>query len=268
MDDGRDEQTGEGNSGATAGNGDPRWLRDLGPGHPLSPVPNEESGSVESLDPGDEDGRTTADESAAGAARDSTDAAGAARDSTDATGSTLPVSRRQVLVGGAVAVVAGLAGVGWTLRGGPDGAHGVAESYVEAVADNDWAAAGALFHDRSPVGESDDTYEAFLESEGALESLEELAPTVEGIHDQFHVTDPVAAAESDAELVPDGLDPAAVEEWRQTVAIVGVDIDEPAPLGPPDDADGLADTALASFPLTLVRDDGWHLVEVQTLAFT
>jgi len=259
MDNDQGEQTAESGAEATGEDSDPRWLRDLGPGHPLSPVPDEESGSAAPPDPGDDEEAATTDESAGRTARDSTDPAG------DTGG--LPVSRRQALVGGAVAAVAGLAGVGWTLRGGPDGGHGVAESYVEAVADNDWAAAGALFHDRSSVGESDDTYEAFLESEGALENLEELTPTVEGIHDRFHVTDPVAAAESNAELTPNGLDPGDIEEWKRTAVITEVSPDGPATLGVPDDVDGLADTALASFPLALVRDDGWHLFEVTTLAF-
>ena len=258
MDDRRGEQTDENDGGDTEAGDDPRWLRDLGPGHPLSPVPREKSEPVEPPDPDDDDRGE----------EETPDVVASSGDSTDATGGTgLPVSRRQALAGGAVAAVAGLAGVGWTLRGGPDGGHGVVESYVEAVADDDWAAAGALFHDRSSVGESDDSYEEFLESEGSLASLEAVTPTVEGVHDQFHVTDPVAAAENDDELIPDGLDPAEIEEWKQSFAVTAVSRDNVEGFGQPDDVEGLADATVATFPCTTVRDDDWQLFAVQTAAF-
>ena len=84
------------------------------------------------------------------------------------------ISRRKLLTGGAGAVA--LAGGGWYffLRG-PSGAKAVATDYVDALANNDWAAMEQIFHEQSEpmqaIASSDDIdgYESYLARQGLRE---------------------------------------------------------------------------------------------------
>ena len=212
------------------------WRRDLGVGHPLSP---------DTDDPSDPAGDETADDPL---------------DPTENERSTY--GRRTVLLAGAAGVAA--ASLGWATAldiGGddPDGAGRVATDYVNAIDDNDWAAAGALFHEASEFARNGGSYEAWLRQRGRLDGYRDISPSVDARFTFFHVTDPEQAAAEGESLGAD-LDPAAIAELKRIAAVVSVrqeNLDTTATeaeyLGP----------SKSSFSFTLVDGDaGWRILSV------
>ncbi len=243
MDDSRDHQA-EG----TPDDDTESWRRDLGSGHPLSPDSrNAESGPVSSDDETEPLDRTEQERELATAE------------------SEARFDRRQVLLGGVVgAAVASLgwggvlAGVG-TLVGGDGGPTAVAGEYVRALADNDWTAAGALFHERSRFGTTGQDYESFLEENGRLDGFKQITPSVEDSYVRYRVTDIENATAGENALSLGGdIDPDTVGEWTQVTVVAAIDTDS---LGGSDDTFEFLDgTARAEINVSLVEDSGtWYI---------
>lgn len=244
MDDSRDHQA-EG----TPDEETETWRRDLGSGHPLSPDSrNAESGPTSSDDDEPELLNRTEPEREPAAAE-----------------SESRFDRRQVLFGGVVgAAVASLgwggvlAGVG-TLVGGDGGPTAVAGEYVRALADNDWTAAGALFHERSRFGTTGQDYESFLEENGRLDGFKQITPSVEDSYVRYRVTDVENATDGENALSLGGdIDPGTVGEWTQVTVVAAVDA---ASLGGPENTFEFLDgTARAEINVSLVEDSGtWYI---------
>lgn len=235
--------------------------RDLGPGHPLSP---EDSGDPE---PADSESGSASEGS--GPAGEGFEPDTAERVSAD--GEESGVSRRGLLFGGAAGVVA--ASVGWagvlTLGGdGPGGAEGVAVDYVNAIADNDWAAAGAMFHSESRFGQSDLTYEEYLRGEEGIqqpfERYSSIEPSVENHHTLTHITDPEQASQLEGSgfaFQSGGLDPENIEELKEIVVIAST---QPENLNLTEaEREFRGDEPTVIFSGVAVRDDaGWQLVQM------
>jgi len=171
------------------------------------------------------------------------------------------LTRRQLLAGGAGAAVVA-AGAGWWvfLRGGPSGAEAVATDYVNAIADNDWEAAGALFHEDSAVGLSDQPYETNLEQRGQLETYEATSPSVEDQYTTIHITDVDAAAEADDLSLPGEIDPADIDELKQVRVLASVQTANLEVFE--NQTDYLGDTVTADFNVSLVQEAGnWYISE-------
>ncbi len=171
------------------------------------------------------------------------------------------VSRRGLLFGGAAGAVA--ASIGWagmlTVGGGsPDGAAGVAVEFVNAIADNDWEAAGGLYYEGSEFGQQDGSYESFLSERGQLERYRSLTPSVEDHYTGFHVPDIDGAVEADDEFtLPGDIDPAEIEELKQITVMASVEVEN---LGVGNQTEYFANTVVRQFRPTLVRDeDGWQI---------
>ncbi|MEF8821018.1 MAG: hypothetical protein V5A52_01960 [Halovenus sp.] len=143
----------------------------------------------------------------------------------DGSGVTDRLTRRRLLLGGAgLAVVA--TGGRQLLSGGLDGAKGVAESYIEAVAANDWEAAGQLYHEKSRIRQDIDdrgsveSYEDVIDERGDHQFLSDIEPEIEGIHEWRDVPDP-NAERPDARFVPSGA--SELDGYKQIIAIVSLD---------------------------------------------
>lgn len=236
------------------------WPRDLGAGHPLSPSPERGPRPGGEADTGEADdtGEPDTDEGATVGGSGGDLARSTADGATVTGGGGSWVSRRRLLFGGLAAAIAGAIGVGWQVRDGSGGAHGVAESYVDALADNDWEAAGALFHEQSTVSEFDGSYAEYLEDRGRLTFFEDATPSVEATYSGVHITDAAAATAVDETLVPDaGLD---VEEWKEVTVVTVLDVDEFEPFDVPDEAsEYVAGSITVELPLLFVRDGDWQL---------
>lgn len=236
--------------------------RDLGAGHPLSPGTDEAEQSV----PADGDSA----QQAAGDGDDTGRAAGEPDVSAPAgqAGEDSGFSRRALLLGGGAGAVA--ASLGWAAvlgvggGGTPDGAEGVAVAFVNAIADDDWEAAGELYHEDSRFRRSERTYEAFLQEEmGVLDTYQSITPSVEDHHTFRHVTDPERAVEANGEralgIVPQDVDPADIEEVKDVLVVTSVraeNLNRSAA-----EQEYLGDSQKAIFNISLVRDDtGWHLI--------
>ena len=143
----------------------------------------------------------------------------------DETGVTGRLSRRKLLLGGAGLAVAATGGRR-LLSGGLDGAKGVAEDYVEAIADNDWDAAGQLYHEKSRTRQSIDdrqslgSYEDYLDDRGSLQFLSAIEPEIQDIYEWRYVRDP-EEGDSVVRFAPDGV--GEMDAWKQLIAIVSVD---------------------------------------------
>jgi len=145
-------------------------------------------------------------------------------------GSDDGISRRKLLAGGAG--VAAIAGGGWFLFfRGPSGAAAVADDYINAIGDNDWEQAGALFHDASPPRQSIestnsiDRYETYLREEGRTDvrKLREFAPNIESHEVWNHYTEYDQEAAEDLSFSPE-IPPATVEEIKQISTVVKGDV--------------------------------------------
>ncbi len=234
--------------------------RDLGLGHPLSPEDSTEA------EPADGESRSTDERSEPAGEGAEPTGEGAEPDTggmfTDGDGSG--VSRRGLLFGGAAGAVAaslGWAGVLTVGGGGPDGAAGVAVEFVNAIADNDWEAAGGLYYEGSEFGQQDGSYESFLSERGQLERYRSLTPSVEDHYTGLHVPDIDAAVEADNEFtLPEDIDPAEIEELKQITVMASVGVEN---LGVGNQTEYLADTVVRQFRPTLVRDEnGWQILRL------
>jgi len=143
----------------------------------------------------------------------------------DETGVTDRLSRRKLLLGGAGLAVAATGGRR-LLSGGLDGAKGVAEGYIEAVANNDWETAGRLYHEDSRTRQSIDdrqslgSYEDYLDDRGSLQFLSAIEPEIQDIYEWRYVRDP-EEGDSVVRFAPDGV--GEMDAWKQLIAIVSVD---------------------------------------------
>ncbi len=238
--------------------------RNLGAGHPLSA----DADRSEQPPPSDIDADLPADDEDAGPTSvtdtDEPPAGGAQRSGKSG------VSRRSLLLGGAAGAVA--ASLGWAAvlgvggGGGPDGAEGVAVDYVNAIADNDWAAAGTMFHDASEFGQSGLSYEEFLRDRQQFEQYSSIEPSIETHHTFLHVTDTAQAAQSEEGNIGSGvfgaeLELADVDELKRVSVIASV---QPENLNRTEaQRNYLGDDPTAGFTATLVRDAaGWQLTRV------
>lgn len=171
------------------------------------------------------------------------------------------LTRRQLLTGGAGAAAVA-AGAGWWffLRGGLSGAEAVADEYVNAVADNDWEAAGALFHEDSSFGLNNDPYEVFLERRRRLETLESISPSVEGRYTTIRITDVAAAAEAGDISLSGEIDPAAIDELKQIRVFASIQTANLEAFE--NQTDYLSDAVTVDFNITMVLDTGdWSISE-------
>jgi hypothetical protein len=201
-----------------------------------------------------------------GAATGETAGEGSAADETT-------VTRRKLLAGGA-GVTAAAAGGYWFFTRGPTGAKAVAHSYIDAINDNDWTAAGSLFHEESPpmvgIEETSElsSYEEYLQQEGQLTRLEELSPSVDEIIQWRHVPDFTAEA---AESLLFGVQADAADqivEAKQLSVIVEVSI-EALSSGDGERTEHLAgDTTKSSISATVVKGEAgasWSLWQARSL---
>jgi len=242
--------------GADDGTGDLPG-RDLGVGHPLSadadgsgqPPPSDIDATLPA-DNGDTHltGVTDTDEPPADGTQRSEESG---------------VSRRSLLLGGAAGAVA--ASLGWAAvlgaggGGGPDGAAEVAVDYVNAIADNDWAAAGALFHEQSEFRQEANSYETFLDERQQLETFTRITPSVESHLVRFHVPDTEAATEADAEFsLPGDVDPATVDEWKQVRVAASFRTENLDTFE--NDSGVFAETVTLPFNVSLVLDGDWQII--------
>ena len=238
---------------------DGRWRRDLGAGHPLSPGAGAVGGNgsitgVEATDTHPTDDTHSTD----GTDRPTTEER---FDPDDRETSTY--SRRGLLLGGVAGV--GAASLSWAallgMGGGSSlaGAERVAADYVSAIDDNDWAAAGALFHEESAFGQENVSYETWLEQRGRFEGYRDISPSADAQFTFFHVTDPEQAAAEGESLGVD-LDPTTISELKRVAAVVSVrqeNLDTTAA-----DAEYLG-SSKSSFSFTLVRSDAdWRILSV------
>jgi len=247
----------------TGGDDEEPPQRDLGLGHPLSPEDSAEFEDSEA-EPADRESRSTDERSEPTAEVSGLETEGESVDGDE------PVSRRELLFGAAGVVTASL---GWagvrTLGGGggPDGAEGVAVEYVNAIADNNWEAAGATFHSESRFGQSELSYEEFLQdrSQPQFETYSSIAPSVESYHTFIHITDPEQAVQSGELFIGlsdiEELDPEDIEESKQIVVIASVRSEN---LNRTEaQREFLGDGTTVGFTVTVVRDGaGWHIVQV------
>lgn len=231
--------------------------RDLGAGHPLSPDADEsEQPSPSDIDANlrsNDDGPDSRGLSDAG---ELSDPAGRGSERSG-------ISRRGLLLGGAAGAVA--ASTGWAAvlgvggGGGPDGAAEVAVDYVHAIADNDWAAAGALFHQQSEFRQEANSYETFLEERQQLETFSRITPSVESHLVRFHVPDTEAATEADAEFsLPGDIDPATVDEWKQVRVAASFRTEHLDTFE--NDSGVFAETVTFPFNVSLVLDGDWQII--------
>lgn len=178
------------------------------------------------------------------------------------------VSRRKLLAGGVGATAVATGGWYFFLRG-PTGAKAVAQSYVQSIKDNDWAAAESLLHERSPAmtaiesSNTTDSYEGYLERESRLARLEDVDPSIKEIIEWRHVPD---FTEEAAESLIYGMEPGAadqVAEAKELSVIVDVSIDSLTDVtgGRGDRTEHLAgDTTTSSISVTAVKSQGdWSL---------
>lgn len=236
--------------------------RDLGAGHPLSPGTDEAEQSVPA------DGDTV--QPAAGEGGDTGRTAGE-QDVSDPTGHASEdsgLSRRALLLGGGAGAVA--ASLGWAAvlgvggGGTPDGAAGVAVAFVEAVADNDWEAAGELYHEDSRFGRSERTYEGFLQENGQFDTYQSITPSIEDHYTFRHITDPERAVEADGDGVlgffSGNIDPADIEESKSLIVVTSIqkeNLNRSAA-----EQEYLGDSQSGIFSISLVEDDtGWQMVQ-------
>jgi hypothetical protein len=227
--------------------------RDLGLGHPLSPESGE-SGS----DPTGSD--TDQPDDGEGPEAGTFDPVADGEEST--------ASRRDLLLGGVAGAVA--ASLGWAgvlgLGGGdgPDGAEGVAVDCVNAIADNDWAAAGALFHPESAFGQSDLTYEEHLREQQQFEAYSSIEPSIEGHYTFRHVTDTEQAAQSEGVsigLFGTELDPEDIDETKLIIVVASVRRENLNQTEP--QRDYLGDEPTVGFNVAAVRDAaGWQVAQL------
>ena len=240
--------------------------RDLGLGHPLSPEDSAEFDESAEAEPADGESRSTDERSEPAGEASGLEAGGQGSSDGDGSG----VSRRELLFGAAGAVTASLGWAGVRMLGGgggPDGAEGVAVDYVNAIADNDWAAAGATFHSESGFGQSDLSYEEFLQnrSQPQFETYSSIEPSVESHHTFAHITDPEQAAQSEDVLTGlssiEELDPEEIEESKQIAVIASVRSEN---LNRTEaQREFLGDGTTVGFTITVVRDEaGWQIVQV------
>jgi hypothetical protein len=232
--------------------------RDLGAGHPLSP----ESDRSEQPVPTDID--TDRSESGEAGATGQETPAGEWTDTTqESTGSSF--GRRDLLLGGAAGAVA--ASLGWlgvfatSGGGGPSGdAETVAADYVTALADNDWEAAGALFHEDSEFRQEADSYETYLDDRDQLDVFTDISPSVEAQYVRLHIPDVAEAVEADDNFaLRGGIDPAGISEWKQILVIASVRVRN-LNLSDRAESDYLSVSITVDFDITLVRDSrGWHI---------
>jgi hypothetical protein len=234
--------------------------RDLGAGHPLSadtdgqPLPS------------DTDAELPADDGGAGpAGATDTDGPGETAESSGEE-SGPGVSRRGLLLGagaGAVAASLGWAAVLGVGGGGPDGAEAVAVDYVNAVADNDWAAAGALFHPDSEFAQDNLTYEEYLRDQQQLEGYRSVEPSIDGQYTFRHIADAERAAQSEGvnSLFQDEIDLADIDEAKQIIVIASVREEN---LNRTEaQRESLGDEPTISFSVSVVRDGaGWQIAQV------
>lgn len=237
--------------------------RDLGAGHPLSA----EADASEQPPPSDIDAGPPADNGSAGlpGVTDTDEP----RETGNREGDEPGVSRRSLLFGAGAGAVA--ASIGWVAvlgvggGGGPDGAEGVAVDYVNAIADNDWAAAGTLFHDASEFGQSGLSYEEFLRDRQQFETYSSIEPSVESHHTFRHITDAARAARSEGgpEFGVSGaeLDLEDLDELKQVAVIASV---QPENLNRTEaQRSYLGDQPTTGFTATVVRDAaGWLLTRL------
>lgn len=238
--------------------------RDLGAGHPLSA----EADASEQPPPSDIDAGSPADSGNAGfpGVTDTDEP----RETGDPEGDEPRVGRRSLLFGAGAGAVA--ASIGWVAvlgiggGGGPDGAEGVAVDYVNAIADNDWVAAGTLFHDASEFGQSGLSYEEFLRDRQQFETYSSIEPSVESHHTFRHVADATLAARSEeggSEFGVSGaeLDLEDLDELKQVAVIASV---QPENLNRTEaQRSYLGDQPTTGFTATVVRDTaGWLLTRL------
>jgi len=234
---------------------DPR--RDLGAGHPLSP----DTDGSDQPPPSDIDTLPTDTGIEEPTAVPDTDTS---RETADATpdGDGSGVSRRDLLLGGGAGAVA--ASLGWAAVLGvggdstPGGAEGVAVDYVNAVADNDWAAAGDLFHDESRFGRENVSYDEWLQQQGQFDTYSAISPSVDDNFTFQHITDPEQAAEAGEPPRTGELDPAAVEAVKSVVVLASVQ--QEGSDNRTADAEYIG-ISKSSFSFTLVDDDGWQILD-------
>ncbi len=231
--------------------------RDLGLGHPLSPGDSTESEDSADPEPADGGSGSTGEHGEPAGEEAKPDTEGMF---TDGDGSG--VSRRGLLFGGAAGAVA--ASLGWAGMltvgdGSPDGAAGVAVELVNAIADNDWEAAGGLYYEGSEFGQQERSYESFLSERGQLERYRSLTPSVEDHYTGFHVPDIDAAVEADDEFtLPGDTDPTEIEELKQIIVMASVGVEN---LGLGNQTDYFANTVVRQFRPSLVRDEnGWQIL--------
>jgi len=236
-----------------------RWRRDLGSGHPLSPGAGAAGGNRSRTGVQAADTHPTDDTHPA----DDTDQVTTEERFDPADRETSTYSRRGLLLSGVAGV--GAASLGWAtllgIGGGSSlaGAERVAADYVNAIDDNDWAAAGALFHEESEFGQETVSYERWLEQRGRFEGYRDISPSVDAQFTFFHVTDPEQAAAEGESLGVD-LDPTTIAELKRVAAVVSVrqeNLDTTAA-----DAEYLG-SSKSSFSFTLIRSDaGWRILSV------
>ena len=151
------------------------------------------------------------------------------------------VSRRHLLVGGGgLGIAALVGGIGWWMQqDSTTGAERLAESFVQALASNDWATIEEMFHEDTVVmgsirdGEVED-YEAYLDEQGRLELLSTVSPTVDGIQTVQHIPDVTEDAVDDLFLRRDP-DPDVVEEYKTIVVFTNVETDVLLDIDGPDE---------------------------------
>ena len=244
-------------SESTDVDGDDPSQRDLGLGHPLSPDNSTESEDSAESKPADGGSGSTGEHAEPAGERAEPDTE---EMFTDGDGSG--VSRRGLLFGGAAgAVAASLGWAGMLTVGGesPDGAAGVAVEFVNAIADNDWEAAGGLYYEGSEFGQQERSYESFLSEREQLERFRSLTPSVEDHYTGLHVPDIDAAAEADDEFtLPGDIDPAEIEELKQIVVMASVGVES---LSVGNQTDYFANTVVRQLRPALVRDEnGWQIL--------
>jgi len=174
------------------------------------------------------------------------------------------ISRRKLLAGGAGAVA--LAGGGWYffLRG-PSGAKAVATDYVDALANNDWAAMEQIFHEQSEpmqaIASSDDMdgYEGYLARQGLRERAEEITPSVTELTEWKHLDTVEDETAAELSIGLNQEDAAIVEQAKDVIAVVE---DNAATVYDEDAREQYVagDSTNVPMTLTIISDgDGWRL---------
>jgi hypothetical protein len=140
------------------------------------------------------------------------------------------ISRRALLggIGGSVAVL-GAGGAGWWYLQSGEG-RGVVESFVSAIASNNWTRIPDLYHDDAPliqqIERSDgfDDYEGYLRQRERLETWEEIEPELESVEERYHVTEITGESVEEIGLGmgDDAVD--VIDELREVIAFVSVSV--------------------------------------------